>query len=701
MFVFSHSFHRRLSGSLAPSLLLVLASTCFAHEPVAQEGAVPVLEETVVTGRADDLVGIAPTASSGQVGQGELSRIPFSRSGEILEVVPGLVATQHSGTGKANQFFLRGFNLDHGTDFSSFLEGVPLNLPSHGHGQGYLDLNSVIPELVAGLTYRKGPYYADVGDFSSAGTSRIEYMRRLDGPLLRSGAGSYGYSRTVAADSKTVGGGDLLLAGEAHFYDGPWVRDENLAKWNGLAKWTRGDDDGGLSLFFSAYSADWDSSDQIPLRAVRSGQISRRGFLDDAPGGNTKRLTASARWWKGHEKRTRAQVWLARYELELWSNFTYFLDDPVAGDEFQQLDRRTVGGFDIAQDLPARVADIDLLHSFGIQGRHDAVDDVGLFRTADRRRLSTTRRDTVHVSSLGFWWQTDAQLAERLRAIVGLRADGFHFDVDARSLPENGGNESDIAWSPKFSLVAGPWSSTEVYASYGHSFHSNDARGTTIRTDPASGEEADQVDPLVTSRGAELGMRSTGIRGLHTTLALWWLDLESELLFVGDAGATEATRASRRWGVELASFYKLRPWLTLDGDVTWSDARFDDDEPGALIPGAVATTVAAGATVDFPQGWFGSLRLRHFGRRPLIEDGSAYSDSTTLWNLQAGWRAPTTHWGDFQFTLDALNLFDSSDDDISYFYESRLPGEAPGGVADRHFHPVEPRALRAYVTWRP
>jgi hypothetical protein len=680
---------------------LLQAAAGDAHEPVAEGGAVPVLEPVVVTGRADDLVGIAPTASSGQVGQGEISRIPFLRSGEILEVVPGLVATQHSGTGKANQFFLRGFNLDHGTDFSTFVEGVPLNLPSHGHGQGYLDLNSVIPELVATLAYRKGPYYADVGDFSSAGTSSIEYMRRLEGPLLRTGAGSFGYSRTVVADSSVVRGGDLLVAGEAQFYDGPWVRDESLAKWNGLAKWTHGDDEGGVGLFFSAYTADWDSSDQIPLRAVRSGRISRRGFLDDAPGGKSTRLTASARWWKGHEKRTRAQVWLARYELDLWSNFTYFLDDPENGDEFEQLDRRTVAGFDIARDLPASWGDLELFHSFGIQGRHDAVDDVGLFRTADRRRLSTTRRDSVDVSALALWWQSDLLLGERLRATAGLRADGYRFDVDARSLTENSGRETDLAWSPKFSLVAGPWSSTEVYASYGRSFHSNDARGTTIRIDPATGEDAEQVDPLVASQGAEIGVRSTRVPGLHTTLALWWLDLDSELLFVGDAGATEATRPSRRWGVEFASFWKVRPWLTLDGDVTWSDARFDDDEPGAQIPGAVATTVAAGATVDFPHGWFGSLRLRHFGKRPLLEDGSVESDATTLWNLQAGWRAPTTRLGDFEFTLDALNLLDANDDDITYFYESRLPGEDAGGVADRHFHPVEPRALRAYVTWRP
>lgn len=680
---------------------LLYAVAVLAHEPVAEEGEVTVLETVVLTGRADDLVGIAPTASSGRVGQSEIARIPFLRSGEILEVVPGLVATQHSGTGKANQFFLRGFNLDHGTDFSTFVEGVPLNLPSHGHGQGYLDLNSVIPELVASLDYRKGPYYADVGDFSSAGTSNVEYMRRLDGPLLRTGGGSFGYSRTVVADSAVVGEGDLLVAGEAQFYDGPWERDENLGKWNGLAKWTRGDDDGGIGLFFNAYTADWDSSDQIPERAVRSGAISRRGFLDDAPGGNTTRLTASASWWKGRQRQTRGQIWLARYELDLWSNFTYFLDDPTSGDEFEQLDRRTVAGFDVAQDLPARWGQIDLLHSLGMQGRHDDVDDVGLFQTADRDRRSTTRRDSVGVSTLALWWQSDLQITERLRATIGLRTDGYLFDVDAHSLPANGGNESDLTWSPKFSLVAGPWKSTEVYGSYGRSFHSNDARGTTIRIDPVTGEDAAPVDPLVTSEGAEVGVRSTGVRGLHTTLAVWGLDLDSELLFVGDAGTTEATRPSRRWGVEFASFWKLEPWLTLDGDFTWSDARFDDDQPGVDIPGAVATTVAAGATVDLRHGWFGSLRVRHFGSRPLVEDGSEESDPTTLWNLQTGWRAPTTRRGDFEFTLDVLNLFDSKDDDITYFYNSRLPGEAADGVADRHFHSVEPRSFRAYLTWRP
>jgi hypothetical protein len=280
------------------------------------------IEEVVVYGRSQNLVGEAPAASMGIVGQTEIERIPFLRSGEVLEVVPGLIATQHSGTGKANQFFLRGFNLDHGTDFSTFLEGVPLNLPTHGHGQGYLDLNSVIPEIIELVEYRKGPYYADVGDFSSAGTSRIEYMRRVDRPFISVGFGSYDYYRVVGAISPKLGGGDLMIAGETQFYDGPWDLSEDLEKFNGIAKWTWGDANRGITLLATGYSSDWAATDQIPRRAVRNDDIDILGNLDNDTGGDTSRYTASARFWNGVENTTRAQLYYTSYELDLFSNFT-------------------------------------------------------------------------------------------------------------------------------------------------------------------------------------------------------------------------------------------------------------------------------------------------------------------------------------------------------------------------------------------
>ncbi len=667
------------------------------HEPPRD------LKPIVIRGRSEKLVGDAPAASMGRVGAAEIERRAFLRAGEVLEVVPGLIATQHSGTGKANQFFLRGFNLDHGTDFSTSIEGVPMNLPTHGHGHGYLDLNLLIPELIDVVEFRKGPYYADVGDFSSAGTSAITYKRRLETTFfIKAGFGEYGFWRDIVAASPRVAGGDLLLAGEFQAYEGPWSDvDENLGKWNGIAKWTRDlGEDAGVEFFASAYHADWNSADQVPLRAVTSGMIDRYGSLDDDLGGRTGRYTASVSAWRGGENGTRAQAWMARYDFDLWSNFTYFLDDPTNGDEFQQIDERTMYGADLAQDLVARLGPVYVLNTLGLQTRHDHIGDVGLLRTAGRDTLDTVRRDDVRVTSLGIWWQAEAQLADWLRGFVGLRGDFYWFDVDAHGFPENSGNEDDAIASPKVGLVFGPWLDTELYVSYGRGFHSNDARGTTITVDPGSVDPVDAVDPLVASEGTEAGIRTEWIDGLRSSVAVWLLDLDSELLFVGDAGTTEATRPSRRWGVELANFWQPLDWLMLDCDVTATESEFRDDDPaGDHIPGAIATTVAAGAAVDFDWGLFASLRLRHFGRRPLIEDNSVKSRDTTLVNLQTGWRWRDTPFGDLTLTVDVTNLLDASDDDITYYYPSRLPGEGPDGVQDVHFHPVEPRTVRGDITW--
>jgi len=659
------------------------------------------VEEIVVIGRGQNLVGTAPAASMGRVGQDEIKRVPFLRPGEVLERIPGVIATQHSGSGKANQFFLRGFNLDHGTDFSSFLEGVPLNLSTHGHGQGYLDVNLLIPELVEVLEFRKGPYYAEVGDFSSAGTSRIDYMSRIESPFIKTTFGAFDFYRVVGAGSHEVAGGDLMLGGEVQFYNGPWDLDEDLEKFNGVGKWTFGDEARGLSLFASGYSADWNSTDQIARRAVRDDTIGRLGNLDDDLGGDTSRYTASARFWNGLENTTKAQAYVSFYDFNLWSNFTYFLDDPVNGDEFQQVDERTVLGLEVTQDVSHSLAGLHLHHTFGTQVRHDSISDVGLYRSSERRPLSAVREDEVEVTTLGLFWKGETNLTGWMRAYVGLRGDLYWFEVDAQTLPENGGNESDGIVSPKVGLVFGPWASSEVYLNYGRGFHSNDGRGTTIRRDPVSGDPVDAVDPLVATQGAEIGARTTWLPGLQSTLALWWLELDSELLFIGDAGNTEATRPSQRYGLEFANFWSPLDWLTLDTDITFTESEFTNSDPaGDKIPGAIDTTVAAGAAVAFDNGLFGSLRLRHFGGAPLIEDGSVNSSSTTLVNMQAGWEWRAFPWGDLTFTLDALNLLNSRDNDITYFYGSRLPGEPDEGVEDIHFHPVEPFMLRGSLAWR-
>ena len=654
------------------------------------------LEPVVVTGRADDLTGIAGSASEGRVGQAQLETRPLLRPGELLELVPGIAVMQHSGTGKANQYFLRGFNLDHGTDFSTRVDGVPINFPTHAHGQGYMDLNWVIPELVDYVNFRKGPYYADVGDFSSAGTADFHLVKTLPEGLAKVGIGQDDYYRVLVAQTPQLGPGHLLYAFEANFYNGPWDHHEHVRKFNGALKYTLTRGPSTFSLGFTAYSNNWDSTDQIPQRAVDQGLISRLGAIDPSDGGRTSRFSLYSEWsYKGDKSLTQANAYLIYYRLHLFSNFTFFLDDPVNGDQFEQSDRRVVAGGNVSQTWFTNWLKASMDHTIGLQVRHDAIPEVALFQTLQRDRIGTTRNDNVHETSVGFYYQHQAQWLPKVRTVLGLREDVFVFDVSSDTAV-NSGTKTDAIFSPKLSLIFGPWANTEVYLNGGFGFHSNDARGTTITVDPKTGDPAQRVDPLVRTKGAEIGVRSTWIPGLNSTLAFWYLTLDSELLFVGDAGVTEPSRASRRYGVEWANFYKPLPWLTLDFDLSHSNAKFTEDDPaGDHIPGSIETVIATGARVDLPNGLFGSLRLRYFGPRPLIEDNSVRSKSTTLVNLEAGYT-----YKRLRAQLDVLNLFNSKDHDIDYFYVSRLPGEPIDGGADVHFHPVEPRTVRFYLTYK-
>ncbi len=680
---------------------LGMSTLLWAQTPAHQVPAEPsaeapqTLEPVVVTGRADDLVGVAGSASEGRVGQAELQTRPLLRPGEVLEVVPGVVVTQHSGTGKANQYFLRGFNLDHGTDFSTRVDGVPVNLPTHAHGQGYMDLNWVIPEIVDYVNFRKGPYYADVGDFSSAGTADFHLFDSLPEGLAKLTVGQDDYYRLVVAQSPQLGSGHLLYAFEGNYYNGPWDNAQHFRKLNGLLKYTLNTGLGSFSFGLTAYDARWDSTDQIPLRAVQQGLISRLGALDPSDGGRTGRYSLFANWsLQGDHSLTTVNAYLFYYYLKLFSNFTFFLDDPVNGDQFEQQDRRVVVGGNAAQTWFTTWLGTSMDHTLGLQVRHDAIPAVGLFKTRERSRLSTVRDDTVHETSVGMYYQNQTQWLPKVRTVVGLRGDVFGFAVNS-NLALNSGNRTASIFSPKLGLIVGPWAQTEVYLNGGFGFHSNDARGTTIIVAPSAGDPAGQVDPLVRTKGAEIGVRSTWIPGLNSTLALWYLSIGSELIFTGDAGTTEASFPSQRYGVEWANFYKIVSWLTLDVDLSYSHAKFIGNPAGHDIPGAIAMVIASGAAVNLPSGVFGSLRARYFGPRPLIEDNSVRSKATIIFNLEAGYKYK--HW---LAQVDVLNLLNSKDHDIDYFYVSRLPGEPAAGVADVHLHPVEPRTVRFSLVYK-
>jgi hypothetical protein len=640
---------------------------------------------------AQDLVGIAQAASQGAITARQLDARPVMRTGEVLETVPGVVISQHSGEGKANQYYLRGFNLDHGTDFSTTVAGLPVNMPTHGHGHGYSDLNFLIPELISGVQFSKGPYFADQGDFTTAGAANINYVNMLARPLVRIGGGGDGFGRAFAAVSPAVGRGHLLAAIDVQRNDGPWLLNENFQKINGIVRFSRGDALNGFSITGMGYRGSWRSSDQVPARAVDDGSLDRFGTIDATDGGESYRYSGSFEWQRTRNNAsTKLTAYGLGYDLDLFSNFTYFLDDPENGDQFRQADHRFVSGARLSHRRLGRWAGRAVQNTFGVQLRNDDIANVGLYHTVARRTLETIREDSVVQTSLGGFMQNETEWAPWLRSLAGLRIDGYRFGVEASSAANSGKDYAGLV-SPKGGIVLGPWKRTEIYANAGLGFHSNDARGATITVDPATGDPAPRVTPLARARGAELGIRSVRVPRLQTSLAVWTLSLDSELIFIGDAGTTEAGRPSHRYGVEWTNYYSPRPWLTFDADLSVSRARFTDDDPaGQAIPGSVETVISGGATVDSLHNVFGSVRWRYFGPRSLVEDQSLRSKATSLVNLEAGYRFTK----DVRIAVDVFNVLNTKHSDIDYFYRSRLPGEPSGGIDDIHFHPTLPRTAR-------
>ncbi|MGX4675350.1 TonB-dependent receptor [SAR92 clade bacterium H246] len=681
---------QKLVVSLA---LLLLASHISAHDE-------PSLEEILIEGREINLVGDAVSASEGIVGQTEIDIRPIARTGEILELIPGMVVTQHSGSGKANQYFLRGFNLDHGTDFATFVDGMPVNMRSHGHGQGYTDLSFLIPETIAKMTYRKGAYYADIGDFSGAGGASMETADRLVRNLAKLAVGENGYQRALVMSDIQLWRGDTMFAIERQQYDGPWTDiEEDIKKTNLFLKHSQPLDDGQFSLTLMGYDNSWNSADQIPARAIQRDIIGELGSIDKSVGGESSRYSITADVQNGPWG---GSAYMIDYDLNLWSNFTYFLDDEVNGDQFEQVDDRRIYGGHVEYAVASSLAERPMNNRFGVQLRVDDIQEVGLYHTQGRQRLGVTRSDKITQSSVSLFWENRIDWSHHIRTIYGARYDSLRFDVRDRvgvnrfgvDLTPNAGKIDDQLLSLKGSLIYQFNNLWEAYLSAGQGFHSNDARGTTITVDPSTGAGVNRVDPLVRSRGYELGVRSFIGDKLNLSAAIWSLHLDSELLFVGDAGNTEASRPSRRKGVELVAYYRFTDQISTDLEYAYTDAEFAGNGlEGSDIPGAVQDVLQLGLNLDKDESWFGSLRYRYFGARPLNEDGSVKSGGSSTFSLRLGYKRPK-----WRATFDVLNITDSNDHDIDYLYESRLPNE-PGGMAseDVHFHPIEPRAVRFSV----
>ena len=678
------------------SLGFIMASTA----PVVLGGGIQALDlgSMDVTGENQGLAGNPQASSSGTVTHEQIENRPVLRPGELLEVVPGLIVTQHSGDGKANQYFLRGFNLDHGTDMAGYVNDVPVNLPTHGHGQGYLDLNWLIPELVQKLQYKKGPYYAEEGDFSSAGVVRLDYYKALPEAIYKVEAGSYDYRRALAADSNKVGKGDLLYAFEYGFKNGPWDLPEDNSKYNGFLRYSLGDDLNGSSFSLQAYSAEWDATDQIPQNAIDNGLLSKWGNVDPTDGGKTGRNTFEYQWWSNDAQTSRrASVYWVNERLDLYSNFLYFLPEAdggykngdTVGNQIGQIDRRDYYGINTSYSRFSSLFGHDAENTVGFDIRYDDIPEVALQHTEARVLQDLIRQDSVKETRYSLYGENDTRWQPWFRTVAGLRYDFFDFSVDS-NLDANTGDVTDGLAQPKLSMIFGPWDKTEYFVNAGVGIHSNDARGVTTHIDPNDGvTPVDPATPVVRSKGVDVGVRTAIIPKVQMALTFWVLNLDSELAFSGDGGTAEAGDPSRRHGVEFSTYYRPISWIIADLDIAHTHAEFEN---GDHIEGAVEGVISGGVTVDHPNGVFGGLRVRYLGPRPLTADNSVRADGFTVVNGAVGYHVDKT----WSVALQGLNLFDAEGDDIAYYYTYAYPqGNTEDGVTT---HPVEPRQVRVAVT---
>jgi outer membrane receptor protein involved in Fe transport len=677
----------------------------------------PTLQEVVVTAPPVG-TGAADTASQGVVTQKRLQEFPTYRNAETLETVPGLVVTQHSGEGKANQYFLRGFNLDHGTDIDITLDGMPVNLRTHAHGQGYADLNFMIPELVRSIDYSKGPYFADKGDFDTAGAVDISYVDVLPHDLASVSVGTLGGYRGLAAASRPWQAGTMLIAAEYDHVDGPWVIPDNFNKGNLVLRYSRGTPENGFAVTGMALNDAFHASNQIPRRAVSEGLISPFGAIDPTDGGRTQRYSLSARYADSDDRRQiKANAYVIGDSLTLLSDFDYFAlfpkkvtSGPFAGqfgDQFVQSERRKIIGGGASYTGFGKLLGRDTATTFGFDTRTDDIR-LELAESTAAVVTGTVRDDHVIESSGGFYVENRTQWLDKFRTVTGLRQD-LYYGSDSSGLPANSGSTAKGLLGPKANAIFGPWRQTELYLSYGQGFHSNDLRGALTTVNALQSELTGTTVPqaktpfLTKAEGYEVGVRSEILPNVSASAALFVLNLDSEATFNGDQAITTAGRPSRRTGIELTAAYAPLPWLSFNGNFDFTRARFtnaDDGSadvepghPGDFVPEAANIIVGAEIAVHDFGPWDGGLRFRYFGPRPLIEDGTVRSGPTALFDARIGYSLNDR----LHLSLDIFNLFNSRAHQIDYFYLSQLANES-SPVFDIHFKQVEPTSARLTLT---
>ncbi len=711
-----------LASAIAVSTCVALGATASAQEvppptssPASakakgeQEKAPDPIEVTI-QGDAPD----GDAASSVHYRKPELDLRPRLRPGDIVEAVPGVFAVQHAGGGKANQYFLRGFDADHGTDIRIMVDGVPVNMVSHGHGQGFADLHFLIPELVVGLDGTKGPYYAPLGDFATAGSVDMHLAETLPESYAQASIGQYGIYRALVVESPDLGDDWRAVAAAEVFHDdGPFLNPESLLRFNLYGKINHDFSSHvkGWASFMS-YASGWNGSGQIPARAVcKEGEagapkpedfgqpcIDHFGFVDPSEGGSTQRhqgqIGLNGRW---EDWQVDAMAYLVKYRFQLYSNFTFFADDPIRGDEIEQDDDRLLGGFDLRLKKPVSIGKSVFTTSFGVQMRVDGIEN-GLYHDERRERLETKVHSNIVESSVGAYVQEDARLTPWLRFVLGLRADRVDVAVDdpledtATTGNKTSGEAGDFLVSPKATAMISPIKELDFFLDYGRGFHSNDARGAVVEREP--------VTLLSPSTGYEVGVQVKPVKGLTLDAAFFLIDIDSEIVWVGDEGRTEPSGATRRFGGELAGRYQFSDWLFADLEATAVRPRYrgnaGNDGAIALAP---TFTLTAGAGFrkklgDFTP--FAALRLKAIADRPATEDGSLTADGFAIVDANAGLR-----WKMLELGADIQNLFNSTWREVNFASDTRLSYE-PSVVSGIHYSPGWPFTAigRATVYWR-
>lgn len=672
-------------------LLAVLSqpSLTWPHDP----------DEEVIEVPEVSVVGERPVAASSQrfIPDKEILLQPQGRPAQVLRLIPGFIVVEHSGgAGKADQYFLRGFDADHGTDIAFFVDDMPINLRTHGHGQGYTDLNFIIPETIEGIEAVKGTYHPELGDFDTAGAVNFKTRDVLKDDVAQATGGQFDTQRYLLMLSPTKERVRTLFAAEGFYTNGPYENDNRYVRFNLLGKATvnptvRSE----LSLTASYQKSNWNASGEIPLRAVQDGTLDRFGSIDPSEGGKTQRATGRLRYHYDIPGSGQffADGYLQYYELDLWSNFTFFLNDPVNGDGINQHDQRYIYGGDFGYRQSGDLFGMRTIGSVGFQVRDDTISNIRLGTQTKRVPTGTIVESAVQEASYSPYVKLELQPTPWMRLVGGMRADYFTFDVRnlCDTCPQQpAGRKESGQVSPKGNLILGPWFNTEFFINYGTGFHSNDARSTV------TGGSA----PLARAQGAEVGLRSKpwGSSGLELFTTLWWLDLKSELVFVGDDGTTEARGPTRRYGVEVGGRGQVYGPLYFNGSFTWTHAEFKDT--GLAIPLAPDLTAYAALVLRWPEGLSSQIQMTYLGVRNLTEDRTIKAPSWIDFDLTERYLLPIklSH-GQLEAILYVQNLFDTQWEQATFAFPSRLPNEPAGGIQDIHFVPGNPRFVMGGVAW--